>query len=84
MVEKNDDLVMEYRHEMLNNRKYKGTARFVKEFMPSWISYVKNNTDTKSTVSSKGSDALSSMEDEYAEKRQSKVKKQQATPTTEA
>jgi hypothetical protein len=41
MVEKNDKMVLEYRQELVNNRRYKGAARFVKEFVPSWLSHMK-------------------------------------------
>jgi hypothetical protein len=41
LVDKNDQLVNEYRQEFLNNRKYKGASRFVKEFVPSWLSYLR-------------------------------------------
>jgi hypothetical protein len=47
LVDKNDKMVAEFRQESLNNRKYKGPARFMKEFVPSWLSYLKT-ADRKS------------------------------------
>lgn len=53
MVEKNEQLVTEYRQEFLNNRKYKGATRFVKEFVPSWLGYLRT-TGYKTTQSEEG------------------------------
>lgn len=73
LVERNDQMIMEYRNEMLNNRKYKGTARFVKEFVPSWLSFIKT-AERKGPVNSKGSDLLGSVDDPFLEGRKQKQK----------
>ena len=52
LVQRNDQIVNDYRQEFLNNRRYRGTARFVKEFAPSWMSYLRSVGSKVSTNSS--------------------------------
>jgi len=82
LVERNQQMVMEYRNEMLNNRRYKGTARFVKEFVPSWLSYIKT-TEKKGPVNSKGNNLLDSVDDPFLEGRKQKQKTMTKPKTTE-
>ena len=41
LVEKNDKMVLDYRQEFLNNRKFRGAPKFVKEFVPSWLNHLR-------------------------------------------
>ena len=42
MVEKSDEMILEYRKQRLNERKYGGLDKFFHEYIPDWIKNQKN------------------------------------------
>lgn len=73
LIEKNDQIVAEYRREHLNNRKYKGVARFIKEFTPSWLSYMRAAANSKGPSSKSSADVyVDPNQESFAQKKQPK------------
>lgn len=41
LVDRNEKTVLDYRQEFLNNRRFRGGPKFIKEFVPSWLSHLR-------------------------------------------